>query len=97
MKTRRGMAIGIVLMSTIVFLSGIRQLFAPFDTIFDWSHVIPSFILVGLICIHLWLNRKALVRYFTRPGKWWWLIGPGIAVIVFTCIVRPIMMARGAM
>jgi hypothetical protein len=45
-------------------------------------HILAACVLIVVICIHIWLNKKSFLQRFKGLGwKWWMLI---VAVIVAT-------------
>ena len=92
---RRGISIAMVIFGTGAVLSGIRQFFPPFDTMFDFAHVTLACIFAILTGIHAWLNRRPLLRYFKRLRWWWILVGLGILSIIWGCIVVSTLVITG--
>jgi len=92
---RRGIGIAMVIFGIWAVISGISQFFPPFDTEFDVGHVMSACIFGLLFGIHVWLNRKPAVGYFKGLGRWWILIGLGVAGIIFEGIVVTILMVMG--
>ena len=90
---RRVISIAMVIFGIWAAISGISQFFPPFDTIFDMGHVISACIFAPLVGIHVWLNRKPVVRAFKGLGWWWILIGVGAAGVIFEGIVASILIA----
>lgn len=84
---RRGISIALVIFGLAMLVSGIQKLFPPADDRFYLPHVINSFIFAVLVCVHLWLNRKSIVRYFKGLGQWWLLVGLGLAAIIVVGII----------
>jgi cytochrome b subunit of formate dehydrogenase len=61
---RRVLSIAMVIAGLVMAITGIWKFFPPFDTEFFPPHVISAFVFTGLVIIHIWLNRKPLIRYF---------------------------------
>ena len=73
-----------------------KPVFPPFDTEFDIGHVVSGCGFALLVGTHAWLNQKTIVKYFKGLGRWWILIGVGVAgSIVFEGIVVTILIAMG--
>ena len=50
-------------------------------------HIWVAIALTLVLCFHLWLNRKLLLRHFKGPGWKWILIGTVLlAIIATTCL-----------
>ena len=93
---RRGVGIAMVIFGIWAAISGISQFFPPFDTEFDIGHVVSGCGFALLVGTHAWLNQKTIVKYFKGLGRWWILIGVGVAgSIVFEGIVVTILIAMG--
>ncbi len=89
---RRGISIAMVIFGLLMLASGITKLFPPFDTTFHPGHVANSFIFTLLVVIHIWLNRKPIIRYF-KGLKWWWiLVGLGLATVIWIGVGLPILL-----
>jgi hypothetical protein len=80
---KRGICIAMVVSGLIVMLTGIWEFFPPFNDVFYIFHAANSCIFVVLVLIHVWLNWKQLLKYFTRLGWWWLLVGLGFAEIIW--------------
>jgi hypothetical protein len=70
---RRGISIALVLFGLMTAIAGIWKLFPPCNEISYPPHIFASFIFLILIIIHIWSNRKAILRYFSGLG-WKWLL-----------------------
>ncbi len=96
---RRTVSILLVLFGLGLILTGVRNIpipcFAYFARVFDIGHAINSAIFVILVSIHVWLNRKPLLRYFSKLGWWWLLVGLGFAGIIWGGIVITVLAALG--
>lgn len=33
------------------------------------AHIFIAVLFIAMMCIHVWLNRKALIKYYTGPKK----------------------------
>ena len=84
---RRGISIALAIFALAMLVSGIQKLFPPANDIFYRPHVVISFIFGFLVVVHLWLNRKSIVRYFKGLGRWWLLVGLGLAAIIVVGII----------
>jgi hypothetical protein len=40
-----------------------------------------------LVCIHIGLNWKSIGRYFKGLGRWWFLVGLGLAAVIVVGII----------
>lgn len=94
---RRAISIAMVISGLTAALTGIWNFFPPFNTMFYLPHAINASILALLVAIHLWLNRKPLLRYFKRLGGWWILVGLLFVPVIWLGIVLPILIIKGAM
>jgi hypothetical protein len=74
-------------------MTGIWQLFPPFNTGVEPHHIIPAFTFAILLLLHVWLNRKPLFRYFQGLGWKWVFIVLGIFGILWTGIGLPIVLS----
>ena len=88
---RRGVGIAMVIFLVWAVVTGIWQLFPPFDMGVEPPHIIAAFPLAILVCIHIWLNRKPLFRYFQGLGWKWLLVVLGVLGILWTAIGAPLM------
>ena len=92
---RRGIGIALVIFGVATAVTGIWQLFPPFTNGVQPVHAIPAISLGILFCIHAWLNRKPLLRYFKGLGLKWGYIALGILIILWMGIGAPLMQMRG--
>jgi hypothetical protein len=69
--------------------------FANFSRQFDIGHAVSGGIFAILLCIHLWLNRKSLARYFSKLRWWWILVGLGFVAVVWGGIGVTILVTLG--
>ena len=84
---RRGIGIALVIFSLAMVVSGIQKLFSPASDRFYPPHVIISFIFALLVFAHIRLNRKSIARYFKGLGRWWLLVGLGLAAVIVVGII----------
>lgn len=87
---RRGISIAMVIFGIAMVITGIWNIFPPFDTELTPPHIISSFIFGVLIILHVWLNWKPIVRYFKGLGWWWVLVGLGCVFIIWASIIAPV-------
>ena len=87
---RRGISIALILNVIWLILTGIWQLFPPFNKQVDPHHIIPVVLFIILLTIHLWLNRKPIFKYFKGLGWKWVLIAIWIIGILWVVIGVPI-------
>ena len=92
---RRGVSIAMVIFGLSMVITGVWNIFPPFDTRFFPAHAISSFVFGILIVIHIWLNWKSIVRYFKGLGWWWVLVGVGCALIIWMGVLVPIFTITG--
>ncbi|MFC2069034.1 hypothetical protein ACFLTP_08550 [Chloroflexota bacterium] len=88
---RRGIGIAMVGFGLNVVITGIWNLFPPFNTILYVPHVINSCIFGLLAITHIWLNRKTIVRYFKGLRRWWILVGLGVLLIIWVSVIMPVL------
>ncbi len=91
---RRGISIAMVIVGIWAIMTGIWQLFPPFNKGIDPLHMIPAFVFGILLVVHVWLNRKPLLRYFRGLGWRWVFIGLGVLGILWAGIVGPLFVMR---
>ena len=84
---RRGIGIALVIFGLAMVVSGIQKLFSPADDVFYLPHVINSFIFGLLVFVHLGLNWEPIGRYFKGLGRWWLLVGLGLAAVIVVAII----------
>ena len=87
---RRVIGIAMVIFGLTTALTGIWNFFPPFNTVFYPPHAINSCVFGLLAAIHIWLNRKPVLRYFKGLRKGWILVGLGFAAIIYAGIILPI-------
>jgi len=87
---KRVIGIAMVIFGLAMVITGIWNLFPPFNTMLFPAHIIPSFIFGLLVVVHIWLNWKLLGRYFKRLGRWWILVGLGFLLAIYLGIIMPI-------
>jgi hypothetical protein len=80
---RRGIIIAMVIVGLITMLTGIWELFPPFNETFYPAHVANAYIFAVLVLVHVWLDWKRLVRHLKGLGWWWLLVGLGFAEIIW--------------
>jgi hypothetical protein len=94
---RRVISILLIIFSSSLVLSAVRNLplpqFANFSKEFDAAHAVTGGILVILLGIHIWLNRKPIVRYFRKLGWWWIPVGLGFAAVIWGGVIMTILLA----
>jgi hypothetical protein len=88
---RRGISLAMLIFGLQAMLTGIWQLFPPFNKQIDPLHMMPAFIFGILLIIHIWLNRKPLFRYFDRLGWRWVFIVLGAIGIIWAGIIMPLL------
>ena len=92
---RRGIGIAMVLFGLTMLITGIWNIFPPFDAMFFPAHGINSFAFGILAVIHIWLNWKTIVRYFKGLGRWWILVGLGFLGVVWSVVIVPVLYVAG--
>ena len=96
---RRTISILLVIQGLSLLFTGIRNIplpcFKTFAEMFDPFHAISAGIFTVLLIIHVWLNRKPLLRYFRNLGWWWILVGLGFLSIIWGGIVITVLVALG--
>lgn len=76
---RRAISIAMVLVGLFTVISGLWNFFPPFNSRFSPGHAVGACIFSILGVVHLWLNRRQLLRHFRGLGWWWCLVGLGLA------------------
>lgn len=84
---RRGISMAMVIFGLATVISGLQKLFPPASDIFYRPHVVLACIFALLVITHIGLNRKSIGRYFQRLGRWWLLVGLGMAVVIVVAII----------
>ncbi len=84
---RRGIAIAMVIFGLALVISGIQKLFPPANDIFYRPHVVLACIFALLVIAHIKLNWKSITRHFKGLGRWWLLVGLGLAVVIVVSIL----------
>ena len=96
---RRPIAILLILFGFHEILAGLRHmpvpLFAALSTEFDWIHAITASLFCVFFTIHAWFNRRSIIYYFSKLGRWWILVGLGIALLIWSGIISPILTILG--
>ena len=87
---RRGISVAMVVFGVWTAVTGIWQVFPPFDTGVEPVHIIPAFCFGVLAVIHVVLNWKPLSRYFRGLGWRWALVGLGVLGILWAAIGVPL-------
>ena len=88
---RRFISITMVIFGLAMVMTGVWNIFPPFNEMLFPPHIITSFILGLLVIVHLWLNWKSVVRYFRGLGRWWVLVSLGFVLVIYTGIIVPIL------
>lgn len=84
---RRGISIALVLFGLMMAIAGIWKLFPPCNKVLYPPHIFAAFIFLILLIIHIWLNRKPILRYFGGLGwKWIW-VGLGFLFVIYYTIM----------
>ena len=88
-QMRRSIGIAMVIFGLGAALTGIWQLFPPFNEGPDPMHLTAAFPFAIVIVIHVWLNRRPAFRYFTGLRLRWILVGLGFVYVVWVGIIGP--------
>ena len=91
---RHVISILMVIFGLSAIAGGIWKLFPPYNKMFYVPHIFSAFIFGVLIIIHIWLNRKPLIRYFQKLKWWWALVSLGIALFVWLSVGLPILLGN---
>ncbi len=62
---RKVVCIIMVVLFLVTMITGIVELVHPDDSA---HHIVISILFFVLVCVHSWLNRKALVKHFSRAN-----------------------------
>jgi hypothetical protein len=92
---KRGISVAMVLFGFNMLVTGILNIFPPFDTVFFPSHVVNSIVFGVLAIIHVWLNWKQIIRYFQGLRWWWTLVGVGFLGVVWSVVIMPMFYITG--
>ena len=92
---KRVISIAMVLFGFNMLVTGVLNIFPPFDTVFFPSHVVNSIVFGVLAIIHVCLNWGKIVRYFNRLRWWWLLVGVGFVGVVWSVVVMPMLYLTG--
>ena len=65
---RRGVIIAMVIVGLITMLTGIWELFPPFNEVFYPAHTANAYAFAVLVLIHVGLDWKQLLQRFKRLG-----------------------------
>jgi hypothetical protein len=84
---RRGIAIAMVIFGLAMVISGIQKFFPPANESFYPPHVINSCIFGLLVIAHIRLNWKSISRHFSGLGRWWILVGFGLAAVIVVSFI----------
>lgn len=88
---RRVISMTMIFFGIAMLITGIWNIFPPFDTEVFPPHIISSFIFGILAIIHVWLNWKSIIHYFRRLGWWWTLVGLGVLLVIWMGILAPLL------
>ncbi len=81
---RRIIGITMAVTGILTIITGIGEL-AVHPASIPYHHIIISVLFVASAGIHIWLNRKAVGRYFGGLG-WRWGLIVGLAIVFFALI-----------
>ncbi len=84
---RRGIGIAMVIFGLLTVIAGVWKLFPPCNETTYPPHSIASFIFATLSFIHVWLNRKPILRYFKGLGWKWIPVGLGFVLIIYYAVM----------
>jgi hypothetical protein len=75
----------LVLLSIIMAVTGIMEMLPgqANSVVLDNVHAVISFMFMSAVCLHGWLNRKAIVKYL-RHLHWKWSLVVVLTIIVLT-------------
>ena len=90
---RRVISIAMVVFGSITLLTAVWEFLPPFKSRFYYPHATSACIFGILVLIHVWLNRKPILRHFRKLGWWWIPVGLGAISIVWVGIGLPIIMS----
>jgi Na+/melibiose symporter-like transporter len=86
---RSGVTIAMVLLGIWTILTGITIEETPRAIGSPAHHIFAASAFVVVLCIHVWLNKKAFLQRFKGLGWKWSLIGVGILIILATTVWHP--------
>jgi len=66
---RKFIGIAMPLLLILVVVSGIAESQEFHEGRPPVAHIFIAVLFILVMCIHAWLNRKALIRYYTGPKK----------------------------
>ena len=92
---RRVISLAMVFFGLATLMTGIWNLFPPFDEKLFPPHIISSFTLGLLAIIHVWLNWRTIIRYVQGLGWWWILAGIGFLLVIWMGIIAPVLNIAG--
>jgi hypothetical protein len=84
---RRGVSIAMVIFGLAALISGLQKLFPPANDIFYRPHVVLACIFAALVIAHIRLNWKSISRHFQGLGRWWLLVGLGLAAVIVVALI----------
>jgi hypothetical protein len=84
---RRGIGISLLLFGLMMAIAGIWKLFPPCNKMLYPPHIFAAFVFLVLLIIHIWLNRKSILRYFSGLGWKWILVSLGFVLIIYYAIM----------
>jgi hypothetical protein len=85
---RSGVTIAMFLLGIWTIMTGIIEL-TPLSVGGPDHHIFAASAFIVVLCIHVWLNRKAFLQRFKALGWKWSLIGVGILIILATTVGHP--------
>lgn len=92
---RRVISIAMVILGLTMAITGIWNIFPPFNEMLFPPHIVISFIFGLLAIVHIWLNWKSVVRYFRGLGRWWMMVGLGFALVIYVGLIVPVFFIVG--
>ena len=84
---RRVTSVALVVCGLFIAITGIWNFFPPFSESFSPGHAIGSVVFAVLCVVHVWLNWKAILKYFKSLGWWWLLVGTGLLATVLVVLI----------
>ncbi|MFC2012975.1 hypothetical protein ACFLUE_01660 [Chloroflexota bacterium] len=96
---KRPVAILLILFGLNEILAGLRHMPIPalsvLTTGFDWAHAITASLFAVLFVIHAWFHRRVIIGYFRNLRYWWIPVGLGTALLLWSGIIRPVLIIMG--
>ena len=86
---RRVTGILLVIVGLFTAITGIWNFFPPFSSSFSPGHAVGACVFGVLAVIHVYLNWKAILRYFRGLG-WWWLPVAASLIAIVVIVIVPI-------